>query len=85
MSTVPIVSRVKLKCHHFRLALFALPALVGAGCSGIRASHSISPASFFLPGFGQIEPAEPPSDIQNPNIKPDQIQASVPIIIAQAP
>ena len=32
--------------------------LAGSGCGGITASHSISPATFFLPGFGQNVPAE---------------------------
>ncbi|MCI0746688.1 MAG: hypothetical protein L0Y58_14905 [Verrucomicrobia subdivision 3 bacterium] len=74
---------MNLKWQTFRLALFALLVLVGAGCSGVRASHSISPASFFLPGLGQVEPAESPVNSQNPILKSDQIQASVPIV-AQA-
>ena len=32
------------------LALLAFAALLGAGCSGINASGSVSPASFFIPG-----------------------------------
>ena len=33
------------------LALLATVALIGAGCGGIRASQSVSPASFFVPGL----------------------------------
>jgi hypothetical protein len=35
-----------------QLALLAsLLALAGAGCSGVNASQSVSPATFFLPGL----------------------------------
>jgi hypothetical protein len=37
------------------LALVAL-AVLAAGCGGINASHSISPASFLLPGLLKTEP-----------------------------
>ncbi len=30
-----------------------------AGCSGINASHSVSPASFFVPGLLKVEPTKP--------------------------
>lgn len=36
-------------------AAAALP-LLGAGCSGVNASQSVSPASFFLPGLLQADP-----------------------------
>jgi len=47
--------------------LTALAALVATtvsltGCSGINASHSVSPASFFLPGLIQHE-ARPPASV----------------------
>jgi hypothetical protein len=29
---------------------------LGAGCSGINASHSVSPATFLLPGLMQADP-----------------------------
>jgi PBP1b-binding outer membrane lipoprotein LpoB len=42
------------------LAVLAL-ALLGAGCSGVNTSQSVSPATFLLPGFfGQTTP--PPAD-----------------------
>ena len=52
------------------LALLAVVAC-GAGCGGIRASHSVSPASFFLPGLLKNEaptpwdsiPAAPPGEM----------------------
>jgi hypothetical protein len=31
--------------------------LLGAGCSGIHASKSVSPATFLLPGLMQTDPA----------------------------
>jgi len=42
------------------LALALTAALMGAGCSGINASGSVSPASFLLPGLMQNEPSPPP-------------------------
>jgi len=78
MLSAPIVARVKRKWQTFRLALVALLVVLGAGCSGIRASH----ATFFLPGLGKAEPANQ-APTQNPIEKTDQIQASVPIV-AQA-
>jgi hypothetical protein len=82
MLSAHIVTRVKLKWQSFRLALAALLVALGAGCSGINASHSISPATFLLPGLGKAE-TEPSQTPQNTYLKPDQIQASVPIV-AQA-
>ncbi|PYL00672.1 MAG: hypothetical protein DME18_10945 [Verrucomicrobia bacterium] len=45
------------------LPVFAL--LLGTGCSGINASGSVSPATFFLPGLGQARP-----DAHRPEIPP---------------
>jgi hypothetical protein len=46
-----------------RLALLASLAAPLLGCSGINASKSVSPASFFLPGLMQNTPAsESPVD-----------------------
>lgn len=33
------------------MAMLPVLALVGAGCGGINASQSVSPASFLLPGI----------------------------------
>ena len=38
------------------MAMLTLVALAGAGCGGIRASHTVSPASFFLPGLLKAGP-----------------------------
>jgi hypothetical protein len=42
---------VRLNWIFLRLALLAALPLALAGCSGINASQSVSPASFFLPGL----------------------------------
>jgi len=36
--------------------MLAALALCGAGCAGINASESVSPASFFLPGIMRADP-----------------------------
>jgi hypothetical protein len=47
--------------------LLILACLVG-GCSGLNASHSVSPASFFLPGLLYKAPETPrPGD---PDLQP---------------
>jgi hypothetical protein len=43
------------------LAMPAMVALFGAGCSGINTSQSVSPLDFFLPGIGHFIKVEPPS------------------------
>jgi hypothetical protein len=42
------------------MAIIPLLALVATGCSGVNASHGVSPASFFLPGLIQVQPEEEP-------------------------
>ncbi len=55
-SAAPIVRSVNWNWKWSRaLALAALLAL-GAGCSGIHASKSVSPATFLLPGFMKYVP-----------------------------
>jgi hypothetical protein len=61
MSALPIVPGVKWERKFLWLLMAASLALVGAGCSGINASYGVSPASFFLPGFGQAEPVQVPN------------------------
>jgi hypothetical protein len=41
------------------LAMLAIFALFGAGCSGINTSGSVSPMDFFLPGAGHLLKADP--------------------------
>ena len=43
--------QVRLNWKSAWLAMLALPAILGTGCSGINAGGSVSPASFFLPGL----------------------------------
>jgi hypothetical protein len=51
---------VRLSWKFLWLSLFAALPLAGAGCSGINASQSVSPASFFLPGLLKNDaPARP--------------------------
>jgi len=38
------------------MAIPAALVIVGAGCGGINASQSVSPASFFLPGILRADP-----------------------------
>ena len=42
--------QVRLNWNFLRLAMLAFVTLWGAGCSGINAGGSVSPATFFLPG-----------------------------------
>jgi hypothetical protein len=43
------------------LALVAILGLFNAGCSGINAGGSVSPATFFLPGLMKADPAPSPA------------------------
>ncbi len=58
-------------------------ALVGAGCGGINASQSVSPASFFLPG---IMRADPPAATNAPVAmsEPARSTRSSPIILCDS-
>jgi hypothetical protein len=41
--------------------------LVGSGCGGLQGSHSVSPATFFMPGLsGQVAPASPVAAASEP-------------------
>jgi hypothetical protein len=51
---------VRLHWKNLWFAIYPALLLLVAGCSGINASHSISPASFFLPGLLKADP--PPAD-----------------------
>jgi hypothetical protein len=42
------------------------------GCGGVRGSHSVSPASFFLPGLIQVDPK--PENSEFPPAEADPIQ-----------
>jgi hypothetical protein len=70
-----------VKLHWKILQFLLMPALLLAlltGCGGINASHSVSPASFFLPGLLKAEPKDPSLDITVPPGEPIQQVAQVP-------
>jgi hypothetical protein len=48
--------QVRLNWFFLRLAMLAFVLWLGAGCSGINASGSVSPATFFLPGIMKADP-----------------------------
>lgn len=50
--------------------------LLATGCSGINTSHSVSPASFFLPGLMQADP--PPATDQ------PAAPTAEPVLVAQS-
>ena len=59
--------QVRLSWNFLRLALLAALPLVGAGCSGVNTSQSVSPASFFLPGLLRNDtPSNPPAAAPEP-------------------
>jgi len=57
-----------------RLACVAMLILLGAGCSGINASRSVSPATFLLPGFMKADPPRRPDN---------SVEPGTPVAIAQ--
>jgi hypothetical protein len=48
--------QVRLNWKLLRLAMLAFMTLWVAGCSGINAGGSVSPATFFIPGLMKAEP-----------------------------
>ncbi|HXT40914.1 MAG TPA: hypothetical protein VN887_12950 [Candidatus Angelobacter sp.] len=48
------------------MAILPAFALLGAGCSGINATGSVSPATFLLPGFMQTDPPKAPTPGTDP-------------------
>ena len=80
--TLPIVAGVRMKWKFFGLALIATVALLSAGCSGINATGSVSPVSFFLPGLGAVQPAPIPS--LDPSTNSTSVQAKSVEIVAKA-
>ncbi|PYJ84803.1 MAG: hypothetical protein DME22_11405 [Verrucomicrobia bacterium] len=58
---------MRLNWKFLRLAIIPVFALLlGTGCSGINASGSVSPATFFLPGLGQVRPDANRPEIPTP-------------------
>src|SRR5437867_1447374 len=60
----PYTPLVRFNWNSFQLAIIPVSALLlGTGCSGINASGSVSPATFFLPGLGLMR-----TDIVQPEL-----------------
>ena len=58
-SIVPDVKRYRVQIIG---AVLAGAGIVSTGCGGVQGSHSVSPASFFLPGLIQHEVTVPRPD-----------------------
>jgi hypothetical protein len=64
---------VKLNWKVLRLAaLIPALALAGAGCGGLAATQSVSPATFLLPGLLKADPPPAHSDPVLPGNEPAQ-------------
>jgi hypothetical protein len=62
---------MRFNWKQLRLAMASAMILLGAtGCGGINASHSISPASFFLPGLLKADPQPVQPDVTVPKPEP---------------
>jgi len=59
-----------------RLAIAATGLLLGAGCSGINATKTISPLDFLLPGILQADPPPAQPDGQTPAEQPTEVAQS---------
>jgi hypothetical protein len=57
---------VTLQRKTFQLAAVAALLVLTAGCSGLNATQSISPASFLLPGLLKADPAPATGDVTLP-------------------
>jgi hypothetical protein len=62
--TVPLVT---LQRKTFRLVLAAALLGLTAGCGGMRASKSVSPLDFILPGLMRVEPQQAPPAVTETN------------------
>jgi hypothetical protein len=60
-----------------RVGLLAALLVTGAGCGGFNGSHSVSPASFFLPGLLKADPPPPPPEIPAPQLELTNMVAQV--------
>ncbi len=57
---------MRLNWKILRVVLYPAILLLGAGCGGISASKSVSPATFLLPGLLQTGPAPTHQDAVPP-------------------
>ena len=61
---------VRLNWKSVRLAICGSDLLLGAGCSGINAAKSVSPATFLLSGLLQAAPPPAHPDAISPTQEP---------------
>ena len=53
-------AKMRFNWKSVRLATLVVSiGALGTGCSGINATHSVSPATFLIPGLMQNPPAQP--------------------------
>ncbi|MGH7976396.1 MAG: hypothetical protein ACREC8_07010 [Limisphaerales bacterium] len=66
---------MRLNWNFLRLAMLMALALAGAGCSGINAGTSVSPATFLLPGILKAAPPQTNAPVSFPEISNEFAQA----------
>ncbi|HWY77359.1 MAG TPA: hypothetical protein VN281_17185 [Verrucomicrobiae bacterium] len=66
----------------FRLAIVPAIILLITGCGGFSGSHSVSPASFFLPGILKAEP-NPPQSQAHPVLTVPKLEPAKQVALAQ--
>jgi hypothetical protein len=64
------MSSVRLNWKVLRWATIPALVLLGAGCSGINTTQSVSPATFLLPGLMQADPVPSRPDATLPTDEP---------------
>ena len=67
---------MRLNLKHWRLVIVPALALAVVGCGGVSASRSVSPASFFIPGFMKAEPPPPPARVTVPDRPATELASS---------
>ena len=69
---------MKLNRKYLRIVLAPVAMLLlCSGCGGFSGSHSVSPASFFLPGLLKAEPKPPTPDDSVPPPAPVKLFAAL--------
>jgi hypothetical protein len=72
---------VTAKRKSIRVLALAALAVLAAGCGGINARHSISPASFLLPGLLKADP--PPAQTAPADADPTLPEPAAAQLVAQ--
>jgi len=75
---VPIYTPPPVKLNRKVGAAFFILAILVGGCSGINSSHSISPATFLLPGLLKADPGPVDSTAPLPEVETALQVAAVP-------